>query len=149
MTATDTFPTKRPWHLWLIGIVTLLWNAMGAMDYTMTKTKNEAYMSAFSPEQLDYFYSFPAWVVAAWATAVWFSVIGSLLLLFRSRFAVPVFLISFIAMAITALHNFVLDDVKLSDIVGPEAIWFSLIIAIVTVLLVWYASAMRKRGVLR
>jgi len=35
------------------------------MDYVMTQTKNEAYMSGFTPEQLAFFYSFPAWVVSA------------------------------------------------------------------------------------
>jgi hypothetical protein len=40
-----------PWHLWVIGIVALLWSGMGAMDYVMTQTRNAAYMSAFTPEQ--------------------------------------------------------------------------------------------------
>jgi len=26
-----------PWHVWVVGIVALLWNAMGALDYTMTE----------------------------------------------------------------------------------------------------------------
>lgn len=149
MSTTDTAPSRRPWHFWLVGIVSLLWNAMGALDYTMTKTKNELYMESFTDRQVEYFYSFPAWVVAAWAIAVWFSVLGSLLLLFRRRLAVPVFGISLVAMAVTTVHNFFLDEVKLSDIAGPEAMWFSLIIAIISVLLVWYAIAMQNKGVLR
>ena len=51
-----------PWHLWLIGIVGTLWNLMGAYDYLMTQTENEAYMSSFTPEQLEFFYGFPAWL---------------------------------------------------------------------------------------
>ena len=63
--------TKAPWHLWVIGVLTLLWNAMGAFDYLMTQTQNEAYMSEFTPEQLEFFYNFPTWMVAFWALAVW------------------------------------------------------------------------------
>ena len=63
--------TKAPWHLWVIGVLTLLWNAMGAFDYLMTQTQNEAYMSEFTPEQLEFFYNFPSWMVAFWALAVW------------------------------------------------------------------------------
>ena len=51
-----------PKHLWVIGAVTVLWNSMGAMDFVMTQTKNESYMAAFTPEQLEFFYGLPTWV---------------------------------------------------------------------------------------
>ena len=69
---------KAPVHLWVIGILTLLWNAMGAYDYLATELKLESYMSQFTPEQLDYFYAFPVWMVAAWAIAIWSSLFGSI-----------------------------------------------------------------------
>jgi hypothetical protein len=25
-----------PWHLWLVGVLALLWNSFGAFDYVMT-----------------------------------------------------------------------------------------------------------------
>ena len=56
--------TRTPRHLWVVGIVVLLWNLLGAWDYIMTETKNEAYMGQFTPEQLEFFYGFPAWLVA-------------------------------------------------------------------------------------
>ena len=28
---------KTPWHLWVVGVLTLLWNAVGATSYTMTR----------------------------------------------------------------------------------------------------------------
>ena len=62
----ETEVERTPWHLWVIGVVALLWNAMGALDYVMTQTRNEEYMSNFTPEQLSFFYGFPAWVDAAW-----------------------------------------------------------------------------------
>ena len=45
---------KTPWHLWLVGILGLLWSTMGATDYFMTQTGNEAYLSNFTPEQLAF-----------------------------------------------------------------------------------------------
>ena len=69
--ATPSTPAKAPWHLWAIGIVGLLWNAIGATDYTMTQTHNEAYLSAVSPQQLEFIYGVPAWAVAAWAIGPW------------------------------------------------------------------------------
>ena len=102
---TNTNATKAPWHLWVVGIVGLLWSAMGAMDYVMTETKNVEYMAAFTPEQLDFFYGLPIWIIASWAIAVWGGVVGAIFLLFRKSLAVTLFLVSFIAMVITAIHN--------------------------------------------
>ena len=95
-----------PWHLWLVGIAGLLWDLVGAFDYLATQTEYEPYMSGFTPEQLDYFFGLPTWVVAFWALAVWGGVLGTLLLLLRKRLAAPVLLVSFVSMVITAFHNF-------------------------------------------
>ena len=44
-----------PWQLWMIGVFALLWSSMGALDYVMTQTRNESYMSNFTLEQLEFF----------------------------------------------------------------------------------------------
>ena len=138
---------KAPWHLWVVGIVGLLWSAMGAMDYVMTKLRVESYMAAFTPEQLEFFYGFPIWVNAAWAIAVWGGVIGCLLLLLRKSIAVVVLLASFVAMAITALHNYGLSNGM--EVVGDTfSLVFTAIIFLVGLFLYLYAKAMRARGVL-
>jgi hypothetical protein len=62
--------TKTPMHLWIIGILSLLWNAVGAFDYSATQLRLESYMSQFTAEQLEFFYGFPAWTKAFWAIAL-------------------------------------------------------------------------------
>jgi phosphatidylserine synthase len=139
---------KAPWHLWMIGIVTLIWNAFGAADYAMTQFAYEPYMAQFTDEQRTYFNGFPTWVQATWAVAVWLSLAGSLALLMRSKLAGVFFGIALLAMAATFIHNFFLADVTMPEIVGPEALWFTIVIIVVAVLLWLYARAMRLRGVL-
>ena len=51
---------RAPWHLWFVGVLSLLWNGVGAVDYLMTETRNASYLSSFTPEQLTYFQGFPA-----------------------------------------------------------------------------------------
>lgn len=75
--------TKAPMHLWIIGILSLLWNAVGAFDYSATQLRLESYMGQFTAEQLEYFYGFPAWLKAFWALAVWSSLLGSVALVLR------------------------------------------------------------------
>lgn len=136
-----------PWHLWVVGIVALLWSGMGAMDYFMTQTRNEAYMSAFTPEQLAFFYGLPAWAVATWAIAVWGGVLGAILLLLRRRHAVGVFLASLIAMVITAFQNYVLSNGM--EIMGDAAsLTFTAVIFVVSFALFLYALTMYRRSIL-
>jgi hypothetical protein len=137
---------NAPKHLWIVGVATLLWNAMGAFDYVMTKTQNEGYMEAFTPEQLEFFYSLPAWVTAAWAVAVWGSLVGSALLLMRSKHAVPVFMASLAGVVITTIHNFFLDNGL--EVMGTFGVVFGLLILAIAVGLLQYSRKMEAQGVL-
>lgn len=138
--------SSTPWHLWVVGALAVLWNGVGAFDYLMTQTQNESYMGQFTPEQLEYFYGFPTWVVFFWALAVWGGVLGSLLLLMRKRLAVPVLLVSFVSMIVTSIHNFLLSDGL--DVMGPGGAAFSGLIFVVALILWLYARAMAERKVL-
>jgi len=141
-------PVKAPWHLWVVGIVGLLWSAMGAMDYVMTKMENEEYMAAFTPEQLEFFYGFPIWVNAAWAIAVWGGVIGTILLLLRKSSAVWVLLVSFLAMVVTAFQNYGLSNGM--EVVGDMfSLVFTALIFLVGLGLYLYSKAMHSKGVLK
>lgn len=136
-----------PKHLWIVGILSFLWNAMGAVDYVMTETHNEAYMGQYSPEQLEHFYSFPTWFIAFWAIAVWGSLIGSALLLLRIRWAGAAFFVSLLAMAVTTVYNYVLTDG--AALMGVAGTIFTVVIWVVGIFLLLYSRAMCKRGVLR
>jgi hypothetical protein len=138
---------KVPRHLWIVGVLTLLWNSIGAFDYAATQFRIEAYMSQFTPEQLEYFYGFPAWAVASWAIAVWSSLFGSLGLLLRKSWAAGLFGLALIAMAITFVYNFLLSDGL--SMMGPGGAIFTAVIWAVAIFLFFYARAMAKRGVLR
>lgn len=144
MAEAQTQATPR--HIWIVGILALLWNLMGAMDYVMTQTKNEAYMGQFTPEQLEFFYNFPAWLVAFWATAVWGGVLGAVLLLVRKKLAFPVLLVSFLCMVVTTIHNY--GFAGGADIVGGAGLIFSIVIFVVALALVFYARRMVRNGVL-
>jgi hypothetical protein len=141
-------PVSTPWHVWIVGVVALLWNAMGALDYTMTETRNASYMKDFTPEQLAYFYGFPKWVIATWALSVWGGVAGSVALLLRRRWAVFVFAVSLAMMVLTFIHNYVLTD-GFTVMGGVSALVFTLTIVAVGVVLVVYSRWLVCRGVLR
>jgi hypothetical protein len=120
---------------------------MGAFDYAATQLKLEFYMAQFTQEQLDYFYSFPVWMDAAWAMAVWSSLLGSLVLLLRKTWAVGLFGLAILGLAISTVYNFVLSNGL--EMMGSEAAMFTAVIWVIAVLLFFYARTMAKKGVLQ
>ena len=134
-------------HLWLVAVLAVLWNAGGAYDYSMTQMGDPAYLAQFTAEQRAYFAGFPAWADAAWAFGVWGALAGSVLLLSRSRFAVPAFAVALGGLAVSTARQFAVEMPESLDTpfnwVFTGAIW------IVTVALLWYANRMTARGVSR
>jgi hypothetical protein len=141
-------PTQTSRHLWIVAIGTLIWNGFGALDYTLTQMRVEAYMSQFTPEQLDYFYGFPVWADAAWALGVWGAVVGSAALLVRRSWAQWAFAVSLVGLVGTTLYTLVLTDGP-AVMGGAATLVFSLLIWVVTVGLFVYSRTMAHRGVLR
>ncbi|MDP6837658.1 MAG: hypothetical protein QF724_01860 [Planctomycetota bacterium] len=141
-----TSATPVPKHFWIVGIIALLWNGMGAFGFVMTQTKNEKYLANFTPEQLEFFYGFPWLIVAAWAAATWGSLLASVLLLRRRALAVRYFTLSLACMAATAIHNFGFADG--ASIMGTAGIVFTAVIFLISLGLVLYSKALARADVL-
>ena len=137
---------KTPFHLWIVAILAVLWNAIGAYDYIATQYRIESYMSKFTAEQLEYFYAFPTWMDAAWAVGIWGSVLGSLFLLFRNAWAIFFFGASILGLAVSSIYNFVLSDGL--AVMGEGAGTFTAIIWAVALFLLYYSKAMIAKKVL-
>jgi hypothetical protein len=140
--------TPTPWHLWFIGVLAVLWSSVGCLDYFMTETKNEEYLSGFEPELLEYFYSFPTWMIALWAVAVWGGLLGAIVLLLRKRQATPILIASTSAMLITTVRNYGFSD-GMKFMGDTTSLVLTGLIVVIGVALIFYARAMTKRGVLR
>ncbi len=139
---------KTPFHVWIVGIIALIWNAGGAYDYVMTQTENEAYLAMLSDAQKAFLDNGPIWFETAWAVGVWFSMLGALLLLLRSRLAGPAFGLSLVGLIVSSVYSFGIADRTGMDMT-PTQLGFTVAIYVVLVLLWIYARAMTRRGVLR
>ncbi len=150
---TDSTPSavKTPAHLWVVGIVAVLWNALGAYDFTMTQVNGDAYLAAakFTPEQIAFIKNFPLWAVIGWGAGTWGGLVGSVLLLLRNRRATAVFAISIAGVVVTNIYTYVVSDWRKVVQATPGGLIFSAVILVIAVLLWWYARAMSRRGVLR
>ena len=144
---------RAPAHLWAVGIVALLWNGYGAYDYLMTRTKGAAYIeSMMHTDQADaimaYINGFPVWVSAGWGLGVWCGLLGSILLLMRSRHAVLVFGVSMIG-AIVGLGWQLMNPSGIAEMSETVNQVMPYVIIALAVALFLYARAMEKKGLLR
>lgn len=144
---------RTPVHLWIIGILALLWNAIGCYDYVMTRMRDTDYFAKMMPGTdpnavLAYIDSFPVWAQAGWALGVWGGLVGALLLLVRSRYAVWSFGLSLIG-AILGLGY------QIANPGGPAAmhegagVIMPYVIIGIALFLAWYSWSQEKKGVLR
>jgi hypothetical protein len=144
MNDTTFSPAKTPWHLWVIGALTLLFNAMGVISYVTTELGMLSDMG-MTPEQIAFMDSYPAGAVALWALGVWGAFAGSVLLLLRSKWAVAAMVVATIGLIGTTVYNYALIDVPAS----MEAPALDIAIWMVTLLLLFYARRMAAVGVLK
>ncbi|MGA8204176.1 MAG: hypothetical protein WB812_06615 [Woeseiaceae bacterium] len=108
---TEFLDDRPPMSFWFVSGVALIWNLLGFYAYLDQVTASpEKLANAFSPEQIAILQSMPKWATSAFAIAVTTGVLGSLCLLFRKAWAVPLFVISLIAVLIEDVNSFVLND---------------------------------------
>ena len=145
-----TEPTnKTPWHVWLVGIIAVLFNGIGVFDFTMAMTQGASYMakSGMTPEQIAHYLQMPGWMTVVWAIGVFGALLGSVLILLRKRLAAPVFVASLVAFVLSLIYTYVLTNG--GDIMGQQMAIASAVILALLLFFTWYSMRMSKVGVLR
>ena len=146
---TNDARIKTPWHLWLVGVVAVLFNAIGVFDFVMSMTQGASYMASagMTPDQIAHYQDMPAWMTAVWAIGVFGAFLGSVLILLRNKLAWPVLAVSLAAFLLSLVYTYVLTDG--GKIMGQQMAVTSAVIAGLLAFFIWYAWTMTKRGVLK
>jgi hypothetical protein len=142
---------RAPAHLWITGIVALLWNAFGCYDYLMSRMHNADYLKSMMPDvdpavAFAFVDSMPLYASIGWGLGVWGGLLGAILLLMRSRYAVHAFALSLLGMILSFGYQlFVAKNVP----AGMDSPVVPAIIFVVGLFLLWYAARMNSAGALR
>ena len=124
-------------------IVALLWNLLGCMAYLMDVRMTPEQIAALSPAQQELLNSRPAWAIAASAIAVWGGALGSLGLILRKRWALPVLIASLLGVLGQDFAMFVLADV--TAVYGIVPLVLQCIVLLIAIGLILLA----RRGIAR
>jgi hypothetical protein len=142
-------PLKTPWHLWLVGVIAVLFNFIGVFDFVMTLAQGAQYQAraGMTPDQIAHYQQMPGWMTVVWAVGVFGAFLASILLLLRRKQAFPVFVLALAAFLVSVFYNYVLTDG--GALMGAQMAIASAVIAALLVLFSLYARTMALRGVLR
>ena len=147
-------PMRTPMHLWIVGVLSLLWNCFGSYDYLMTKMRNMDYLAGMTPPGVDpstllaYVEGMPLYAQIGWGLGVWSALVGSVLLLMRNRYAVWAFGLSLVGMALSFGYMFMGPPMPGSEEAGMMK-YMPLLIVILGIAQFAYARAAEKKGLLR
>ena len=143
---------RAPAHLWIVGILSLLWNCFGAYDYVMTRTHNMAYLKESMPGidpnvGLAWIEAMPMYAQIGWGLGVWGGLLGAVLLLIRSRYAVWAFAASMLGIVLSLGYQLTMAP-PLPGASGAMKM-MGYVIILIGAFLLWYSWMMDKRGALR
>ena len=147
-----TAESRAPVHVWIVGILSLLWSCFGCYDYTMTRMRNMDYIASSMPgvdpnAALAWVDGMPIYAQIGWGLGVWLALVGSILLLIRNRWAVWAYGISMIG-AILSRGGQIAMAPPLAGATGAMFTVMPYVIILVAVGLFLYARAMAAKGVL-
>lgn len=144
---------RTPAHLWIVGILSLVWNSFGCVDYLMTRQRNTQYLASAMPgvdpnAMLAWIDAFPLYAQIGWGLGVWLGLLGSILLLLRKKWATWSYGISLVGAVLGLGYQIALAP-PLAGMEGKFNTVMPYVIIAVALGLFLYARAMEKKGVLR
>ena len=138
------FNGKPTTTFWIVGGAALIWNLIGLVFYIGHVTISPEALAAMPQAQQDFFTETPTWATAAFALGVNAGVLGSLFLLLRKAWAVPMFVLSLVAVVVQDIDAFVLRDGF--SVVGVNGIIIPSMVVAIAIALLFYARGTKERG---
>lgn len=129
---------------WIIGVIALIWNGMGANAYLMQAFMTAEELAALPEAERALYTDYPTWATTAFAIAVWGGVLASILLLLRKSLAYIVFIISLIGIVVQMIHSLFIG--KSMEVYGPGAVIMPIMVMLIGFGLVYYAKKCQTNG---
>lgn len=95
-------PGKAPWHLWVVGVLSFLWNALGTFVIVSAQQGSHMDMDA---NEIAYYAAQAPWFVAVVDVALVAAMLGALALLLRNRWALHLYALSVAAIVVSAGYD--------------------------------------------
>ena len=137
--------TKSSTTFWVIGVAALLWNALGMMMYYGAMTATPLSLAAnYSPAEIQYMLSIPAWANGAYGLAVTAGLLGSVALLMKKSFATILFGLSLAGILAQNAYGYFIGDAL--GTFGTSVLPISITVLLIAIGLLYYSMRLGKAG---
>ena len=131
------------WY-WAAAIAALLFEALGCYLYLVEVRMSAQDIAALPLDQGAVLAARPAWYYAAYGTAVWLGLTGTVGLLLRRRWAVPLLLVSLIAVLVQFSSVFLVPAMR--AVTPSDALLLPVVIIILCYGIFMLSRLARRRG---
>ena len=138
--------TKPSTSFWVISILAIIWNLIGVIVYLGQAYMTDNMKALMTEEQLAIIENSPIWATAAFAIAVWFGLLGSILLTLRKKLSKSVLYISLLGVIVQLIYNFFMSNAI--EVYVTQGIIQPLITLAISLFLVSYAKQADKKDLL-
>jgi hypothetical protein len=139
---TEVTKQKPPFWYWIFAFMGLVWTAINLNLYLQQAFKTQYLKEMYEdPIILEMIYNTPSWVMAAFAVNVIFGFLGCILLLLRKKWALNLFIISFLGILVQMGYQIFMSESI--PYYGP----LGLILPITVILIGFALVALAKKGI--
>ena len=134
---------KLPTWFWVVAVLAVIWNLMGAFAYYSDVTMSAEALAKLSQAQQDLRAAMPSWVTGLYAIAVFGGLAAAIALVLKKKLAIPLFAVSLVAVVAQMLYvSFGLNAVGL---MGTSSLVFPIIIIVLGGLQLWFSMHAKGR----
>jgi hypothetical protein len=139
--------TSPPAWFWVVSAVALLWYLMDTSAFFMRVLMLDDFIKGMPENQQDLYLDMPLWVNVVFAGEVFCGALGSIGLLFRKRWALPLFVGSILGVLSQTFHVYFLSDAI--STMGIPAVAMPLLAILIGVGMIGLAKSAISKGWLR
>ena len=141
---------KPGMFFWIVGIIALLWMAMGSWSY-IAQAFDMAYATeGLSESQIAFMDGMPAWYTALFAIAVFSGLLAALLFLMRKKSSVMLFVVSFLAALVNQIYWLFMSDAPevFADMGTFNVYGMPILVIVLGLFFISYSKKQKVAGVL-
>lgn len=142
----DRIYAKPTRGFWIVSSLALLWNLLGVAAYLLQVTASPEALSALTEAERNLRSNMPGLVTGANAIAVFSGSLASLALLLRRAWAIPLFVLSLLAVLAQLAATLLLTDAF--AVLGAPALVLPVAIVLIGIYLIAFSRAAKRQGYL-
>ena len=133
-----------PKSFWIISIAALIWNLMGLSAFFMQVMMTPETFATLSSEEQALYNATPSWLNVIFGVAVIAGTLGCIVLLLRKSMAIPILIVSLIAVIVQNAYYLLLTDAM--QVYGVTALIMPAMVIIIGAYLIYYARDAQSKA---